>query len=163
MQGHRDQRIGLGEEFAPGLADPAAHHWCKVKPIAIFKRVHQGPRNLVESHRGASAVIGWRIGNRLHRQDAGSRVIDERRAEPLAIRSRPAHGRPGRAAAARDRARGATPNEQPRRRAGMEQAEYCYETAWRATLAVSTANVIATARRHMLPNMRQWLNDREPD
>ena len=88
MQRHRDRRVGVGEDFTPGLADPAAHHWCKVKPIAIFERVHQRPRNFIKAHRGASAVIARRIGNRLHRQDAGSGVVDERRAESLAIRSR---------------------------------------------------------------------------
>ena len=88
MQRHRNQRVRLGKKFAAGLTDPAAHHWCKVKPIAIFERVHQGPRNLVETHRGASAVISRGIGDRLHRQDARSGVVDEGRAEPLAIGSR---------------------------------------------------------------------------
>jgi hypothetical protein len=40
MQRHQHQRIGTGENFAPGLADPAAHHWCKIEPIVIFERVH---------------------------------------------------------------------------------------------------------------------------
>ena len=87
MQRHRDQRIRVGKKFAPSLTDPAAHHWCEVKPIAIFESMHQRPRNLVEAQRRASAIIGRQIGNRLHRQNARSGVVDEGCAEPLAIRS----------------------------------------------------------------------------
>ena len=88
MQRHRNQCVGLAEKFVPSPTDPVAHHWCKVKPVAIFECVHQRARNLVETHRCASAIIGRRVGNRLHRQDARSGVIDEGRAQPLAIGSR---------------------------------------------------------------------------
>ena len=66
----------------------------------------QRARHVVVAHRRARPVIGRRIGDRLHRQDAGARIIGERNAEPLAIgrrdeiaasTSRPAH----RAAASR--------------------------------------------------------------
>ena len=49
MQRHRHERVGFDEKFASGLTDPAAHHWRKIKPIAIFECVHQHPGNLVET------------------------------------------------------------------------------------------------------------------
>ena len=85
MQRHRHERVGFGEKFASGLTDPAAHHWRKIKPIAIFECVLRRPGNLVETHPGASAVIGRRVGDGFHGQDARTRVIRERTAEPLAI------------------------------------------------------------------------------
>ena len=85
MQRHRHQRVGLGQQLAAGLADPASHHRRQIEPIAIFERMDQGARNLVETHRGAGAVIGRRVGDGFHGQDARTRVIDEGNAEPLAI------------------------------------------------------------------------------
>ncbi len=85
MQGNRHQRIGLGQKFPAGLADPAPHHRREVEPIATFKGMHQSPRNFVEAYRGAGAMVGRRVGDRFHGQDARTRVIDERNAEPLAI------------------------------------------------------------------------------
>jgi hypothetical protein len=81
----RNESVSLGQEFAPGAADPAAHHRCKIEPVAIFEGMHQGPRYLVEAHRGARIVIGRRIGDRFHGQDAGAGIIDEGNAKPFAI------------------------------------------------------------------------------
>ena len=87
-----------------------------------LKRMHQRAGDVVVAHRGAGAVIGRRIGDRLHRQQAGAGIVGERNAEPRAIgrldeatvstsrrrtgrrRRRAARGRTGRAAAARRRA-----------------------------------------------------------
>jgi len=85
VQRHRDDSVGLGQKVAAGMAEPAPHHWRKVEPVAIFESVHQGARNLVEAYRGAGPMIGRRVGDRFHRQDARSRIVDEGNAEPLAI------------------------------------------------------------------------------
>ncbi len=85
MQRHRDQRVGFGENFASRLADPASHHRRNVELVAIFEGMNERPRNLVEAHGGASALIGRRVGDRCHRQDARTRVIGERNAKTLAI------------------------------------------------------------------------------
>jgi hypothetical protein len=42
-------------------------------------------RNVVETHRGARAMIGRRIGDRFHRQNARAGIVGEGNAEPLAI------------------------------------------------------------------------------
>jgi hypothetical protein len=84
-QRHRHQRIGVGQKLVPGLRDPASHHRREVEPVAIFQRMNQSARYLVEAHRGASTVIGRRVGDGFHGQDARTRVIHEGNAEPLAI------------------------------------------------------------------------------
>jgi len=61
------------------------HHRCEVEPVAIFEAVDQRPRNIVEAHGGAGAMIGRRVGNRFHGQDARPGIIHERNAEALAI------------------------------------------------------------------------------
>jgi hypothetical protein len=76
---------GLGEDFTPGAADPAAHHRREVEPVAIFESMHQGARYLVEAHGGAGSAVGRRISDCFHGQDARAGVIDEGNAEPLAI------------------------------------------------------------------------------
>ena len=85
VQRHRHQRVGLAQERAPGVRHPAAHGGREVEPVAVFEGMHQRARDLVVAHRGAGAVIGRRIGDRLHRQDAGSGIVGERDAEPLAV------------------------------------------------------------------------------
>jgi hypothetical protein len=85
MQRHRHQRVGLGQQLAAGLADPPPHHRRQVEPVAIFERMDQRPGNLVEAHGGAGAVVGRRVGDGFHGQDARTRVIDEGNAEPLAV------------------------------------------------------------------------------
>ena len=85
VQRHRHQRVGLAQERAPGIRHPAAHGGREVEPVAVFERMHQRARDLVVAHRGAGAVIGRRIGNRFHRQDAGTGIVGERDAEPLAV------------------------------------------------------------------------------
>ena len=43
MQRHRHERVGVGEQFAPGARHPAAHHRRKIEPVAIFE-VHAPAR-----------------------------------------------------------------------------------------------------------------------
>jgi hypothetical protein len=43
-------------------------------------------RDIVIAHRGARPVVGRRIGDRLHRMQAGAGIVGERDAEPSAIR-----------------------------------------------------------------------------
>ena len=74
------------EQLAPGARHPAAQHRREVEPVAVFEGVHQRAGDIVVAHRGAGAVVGRRIGDRLHRQDAGAGIVGERNAEPLAIR-----------------------------------------------------------------------------
>jgi hypothetical protein len=87
VQRNRNERVGFGEDFTPGAADPAAHHRREVEPVPIFEGMHQDARYLVEAHRGAGAVVGRRISDGFHGQDAGAGVIDEGNAKPLAIGS----------------------------------------------------------------------------
>ena len=51
-----------------------------------LKRVHQRAGDVVIAHRGARPVIGRRIGDRLHRQQAGAGIVGEGNAKPRAIR-----------------------------------------------------------------------------
>ena len=63
MQGHWNERIGLAQELAPGGGHPASHGGCEVEPVAIFERLDQGPRRLINIARprvpGCSSG-GWR-------------------------------------------------------------------------------------------------------
>ena len=86
MQRHRQQRVGVGEQFAAGARHPAPHHRRQIEPVAVFEGQHQRAGDVVIAHRGARAVIGRRIGDRLHRQQAGAGIVGERDAEPRAIR-----------------------------------------------------------------------------
>jgi hypothetical protein len=110
------------------MADPAAEHRRQIEPVAIFERVHQGARNLVKARRGAGAVIGRRVGDRLHRQDARTGIVDERHAEPLAI-GPPDEGelRPARRTKSRPVNRLAAGGAQPRQNeieAGLERGAH---------------------------------------
>ena len=87
MQRHRNQRVGLGKKPASGKRGPTSHHRREIEPVAIFERMHQRAGNFVEAHRGAGPLIGRRIGYCLHRQNAGTGIVDEWDAEPLAIGS----------------------------------------------------------------------------
>jgi hypothetical protein len=78
VQRHRHQRIRLGQQLAAGLGEPAAHHRREIEPVAIFERVHQRARYLVETHRCAGAPVSRRVGDRLHGQNAGPGIVDER-------------------------------------------------------------------------------------
>jgi hypothetical protein len=85
VQRHRHERVGFGKELAAGVADPASHHRREIEAVAVFEGMHQGTRNLTEAHRRAGAIVGRRVDDRLHPQDARPRIVDERHAEPLAI------------------------------------------------------------------------------
>jgi len=67
------------------MGNPAPHHWCKVKAVGIFKAVNQRAGNFVESHCGAGAMVGGRVGDGLHGHDARAGVIHEGNAKPHAI------------------------------------------------------------------------------
>ena len=73
------------QQLAARIGHPAAKRRRDVEPVAVFQRMDQRARHVVESHRRARPRIGRRIGDRLHRQDAGARIIGERNAQPLAI------------------------------------------------------------------------------
>ena len=66
MQRDRHQRVGLGGELAAGTGHPLAHGGGEVQPVAIFQGMHEVAGDVVETHRGAGAAIGRRIGDRLH-------------------------------------------------------------------------------------------------
>ena len=70
----------------PAWREPAPHHRREVEPVAIFEPMHQRPRNVVEAHGGAGTLVGRRVGDRFHGQDAGTGIVDEGNAEPFAIR-----------------------------------------------------------------------------
>ena len=69
----------------PARDHPAAEQRRKIEPVAILEGVHQLGGDVVVAHGGARALVGRRIGDRLHRQDAGAGVVGERNAEPRAI------------------------------------------------------------------------------
>lgn len=41
MQGHRNERVGIGQQFAASARHPPAHHGGKVKSVAVFEAVYQ--------------------------------------------------------------------------------------------------------------------------
>ncbi len=86
MQRHRDERIGLGQEFASGARGPAAERRRQIEAVAVFERMHQRAGDIVITHRGAGSCVGRRIGDRLHREEARAGIVGEGNAQPLAIR-----------------------------------------------------------------------------
>ena len=50
--------------------------------------MHQRACDIVIAHGGAGALIGRRIGDRFHRQQAGAGIVDKGNAEPGAKRRR---------------------------------------------------------------------------
>ncbi len=85
MQRYRNKCVRIRQQLAPGPRHPASHGGREVEPVAVFQCMHERPRDIVVAHRGAGPVIGRRIGDRLHRKDAGAGVIGKRNAEALAI------------------------------------------------------------------------------
>ena len=85
MQRHGDQHVGAVEQLAAGARHPAAHGGREVGAVLVFQRMHQRARDLVIAHRGAGALVGRRIGDRLHRQQVGAGIVDEGNAEPRAV------------------------------------------------------------------------------
>ena len=85
MQRHRNQHVGLVEQFAAGARHPAAHRRREIGAVLVFQRMHQRARDVVIAHRGAGARIGRRVGDRLHRQQVGAGIVDKGNAEPRAI------------------------------------------------------------------------------
>jgi hypothetical protein len=83
VQRHWNNSIGLSQNFMRGAADPAAHHGREIKPFTIFESMHQGTRDLVKAQGNAGAVVGRRIGDCFHGQDARAGIIDEGNAKPL--------------------------------------------------------------------------------
>jgi hypothetical protein len=85
VQRNWNDGVGVREQFAPGARHPASHGRGEVKPVAVFQGVDELARDIVVAHGSPRAVIGRRIGDRLHGQHARSAVERERGAEPLAI------------------------------------------------------------------------------
>jgi hypothetical protein len=57
----------------------------EIHPVAVFEAVHQGAGDLVIANGGPRLAVGGWIGDRLHREDAGTRVVGERRSQTLAV------------------------------------------------------------------------------
>jgi hypothetical protein len=85
MQRHRQERVGIGGELAAGARHPTSHHRRQIEPVAVFEGEHQRAGNIVIALCGARAVIGRRVGDRLHRQQAGTGIVGEGDAEPRAV------------------------------------------------------------------------------
>jgi hypothetical protein len=85
MQRHRQQRVGVAKQLAAGARHPLSHHGLQIEPVAVFERKHQRAGNVVIAHCGARTVIGRRIGDCLHRQQAGAGIVGEGDAEPRAV------------------------------------------------------------------------------
>ena len=88
MQRHRNQHIGLGEQFLAGPRHPAAHCGGEIGAVLVFQRMHQRSRHVVVTHRGAGARIGRRIGDGFHREQVRAGIVDKGNAEPRAKRRR---------------------------------------------------------------------------
>jgi hypothetical protein len=84
VQRNRHDQVGLGQKLTAGARHPSAYGRCKIEAVAIFEGMNKGAGDLVIAHGGRCPMIGRRIGNRLHGQDAGSRIIDKRNPQPLA-------------------------------------------------------------------------------
>ena len=85
MQRHGHQRIGVADDLAAGGRHPAPHGRGEIKAIAVFQRMDQSAGDIVVAHGGAGAVVGRRVGERLHRRHARPRIKGERDAQPLAV------------------------------------------------------------------------------
>ena len=79
VQGHRHQHIGLVEQFLPRPRHPAAHRGRQIGAVLVFQRMHQRAGDVVIAHRGAGALVGRWVGDRLHRQQFRDR--DRRQRE----------------------------------------------------------------------------------
>ena len=88
VQRHRNQRIGLAEQFMAGPCHPATHGRRQIGAVLVFQRMHQRARDIVIAHRRAGALVGRWIGDRLHRQQPGAGIVDKGNAEPRAKRRR---------------------------------------------------------------------------
>ncbi len=93
VQRHRDDGVGLGEQFAAGIGHPAPHHRGEVEPVAVFEGVHELLGDVVVADRGPRPLVGRRIGDCRGREPTRSIVwwsVLEREggAEPGAIRRR---------------------------------------------------------------------------
>ena len=86
MQGNRHQHVGLGEQFLAGAGHPAAHRGREIGAVLVFQRMHQRAGDVVIAHRGAGALVGRWIGDRLHRQQFRAGIVDKGNAEPRAER-----------------------------------------------------------------------------
>jgi len=88
VQRDRHQRIGVPQKLASRPRHPAAHDGRKIGAVLILQPVHKRARDVVVADGGAGALIGRRIGDGLHRQQARSRIVDKGNAEPRAERRR---------------------------------------------------------------------------
>ncbi len=84
VQGNRHQHVGLIKQFLARPRHPAAHGGREISAVLIFQRMHQRARDIVIAHRGAGALVGRWIGDRLHRQQFGAGIIDKGDPEPRA-------------------------------------------------------------------------------
>jgi hypothetical protein len=85
MQGHRNERVGIGQQFAASARHPPAHHGGKVKSVAVFEAVYQRASDIVIADDGARPVVGRWISDRFHGQQAGPGVVRKWNAQPRAV------------------------------------------------------------------------------
>src|SRR5499427_1272056 len=85
VQRHRNDGVVVSKQFAAGTRHPASHGRGEVEPVAVFQGMDELARDIVVAHRRAGAIVGWRIGDCFHRQEAWPAIEGERNAEPFAI------------------------------------------------------------------------------
>src|SRR5690242_9676314 len=85
VQGDRNERVRVGEQGPAGLGHPPAHGRSEIEPVVILEGMNESAGDIIKANGGAGASIGGWIGDRLHREDAGTRIVDEGDAEPFAI------------------------------------------------------------------------------
>lgn len=108
MQRHGQNGIAITQMMRAGADHPARHHRGKIGAIPVFQCLHQlSGRSLVD-HRRTQPVEGRRIGNRLRRQHAVTRIIGKWQSQHFAERTfdkgnrRPAAGTKPRMTAGHD-------------------------------------------------------------
>ncbi len=88
VQRNRHQHVGLVEQFLARAGHPAAHRGRQIGAVLVFQRMNQRAGDVVIAHRGAGALVRRWVGDRLHRQQFRTGIVDKGNAEPRAERRR---------------------------------------------------------------------------
>ena len=57
----------------------------EIEPVTVFKGLYQRTGDIVIAYSGARSVVSRWIGNRLHRQQAGTGIVGKGDSEPCAV------------------------------------------------------------------------------
>ncbi len=88
MERHRDDEIGVGEEFGAGLGEPAREQGEALVPVTIFEALDKLAHGVRIMRRCSRAVVNWGRGDGSCREPLLARLERKRNPEPLAERRR---------------------------------------------------------------------------